>query len=357
MASGAIATCGRTECRTDRPGRRGIRPARLLRIGHDDPGARRSGRRRDSSDQLPHHRPVLSYPGLPVDGSESPPQRHGTGGRSGHRFPRLLGNATSRERLPLGNPPGERLRHLRHREVAPQPGGRDQHGGSAHHLASWPGVRPVVRLPRRRDSPVHAGAVPRQPHRSTSPLGGRGVPPQRRSRRPRNRVPRRPARRRRRQALLPLLLHRGLSLSAPCASRVDRAVPRPVRPGVGSVARGDLRPAARARRHSRGHGPVVAPAVGALLGQSERPGTGPGRAVHGVLCRVPVLHRRTDRPALDVHCRPGGRRQHRRYGGVGQRGKLRGWKGRHPSTRAASRTSTPRESARCTDASRRSADP
>ena len=66
-------------------------------------------------------------------------------------------------------------------------------------------------------------------------FGRGGLPPERRPRRPRHRVPGRPAGRRRRQAVLPLLLHRRLPLAAPRASRVDRALPGPLRPGLGSA--------------------------------------------------------------------------------------------------------------------------
>ena len=60
-----------------------------------------------------------------------------------------------------------------------------------------------------------------------------GLPPERRPGRPGHRAPRRPAGRRRRPPVLPLLLHRRLPLAPPRPERVDRALPGPIRPGVG----------------------------------------------------------------------------------------------------------------------------
>ena len=93
--------------------------------------------------------------------------------------------------------------------------------------ASWPlgrGLRPLVRVPRRRDAPVRADALPRQPRGARRPATLRGrLPPQRRSRRSRDRVPRRPPRGRRRAAVLLLLRDRRVPLAAPRARGMDRA--------------------------------------------------------------------------------------------------------------------------------------
>ena len=80
----------------------------------------------------------------------------------------------------------------------------------------------------------------------------------------------------------------------------------------------------------------------------ERASAGAGRALHGVLRCVPVLHRRTDRPGTGLHRRPRRVGQHRGDRRVGQRRQLRGWQRRAPSTRAACRTSTASGSRRCT---------
>ena len=67
--------------------------------------------------------------------------------------------------------------------------------------ATWPlarGLRPLVRVPRRRDTPVRPRPLPRQPLGAPPAPHRRGLPPQRRSGRPGHRVPGRPPRRRRR---------------------------------------------------------------------------------------------------------------------------------------------------------------
>ncbi len=65
--------------------------------------------------------------------------------------------------------------------------------------------------------------------------------------------------------------------------------------GLGRVARRHLRPPDRERHTPRAHAAVAAPTLGSRVGltESRRP-SGRG-ALHGVLCRVPLLHRRADR--------------------------------------------------------------
>ena len=109
----------------------GIRAARLLRVRHRHAEDRRPGRTTASGSSNFHTTALCSpTPGLPDHGAEPSPQRHGPRGRPGDRFSGVLGPATSGERLPLGDPPGERVRHLCRRQVAPQPRGRDEHGGA-----------------------------------------------------------------------------------------------------------------------------------------------------------------------------------------------------------------------------------
>ena len=158
-------------------------------------------------------------------------------------YPGILGPHPARERLPLRDPRRARLRAVRRRQVAPHPRGRDPHGRAARVVAARPGLRPLVRLPRRRDPPVRAVALSRQPQRRPAAVDRRRLPPHRRPRRPRDRVPRRPARGRRRATVLPLLRDRRVPLTASRARRVDRAVPRPVRRRLGRVAGADLRAA------------------------------------------------------------------------------------------------------------------
>ena len=113
---------------------------------------------------------------------------------------------------------------------------------SAGELAARPRLRPLVRIPRRRDAPVRAVAVPRQPFGAPARVARGRLPPERRPRRPRDRF---------------LGDLRAVDADRPffcyfatgaCHSphhappRMDRALPRPVRRRLGRVARGDVRP-------------------------------------------------------------------------------------------------------------------
>ena len=141
-------------------------------------------------------------------------------------------------------------------------------------------------------------------------LRGR-LPPERGPGRPGHRVPGRPARRRRPAPVLPVLRHRGLPLAPPGAGRLDRALPGSLRRRLGRVARAHLRPAA-------GHGPACPRARSCRPGRPGcRPGTtwtpptsARGRPVHGVLRRLPVPHRRPDRPGARLHRRARRARRH-----------------------------------------------
>ncbi len=165
----------------------------------------------------------------------------------------------------------------------------------AQALAARARLRALLRLLRRRDAPVLAGARARQPlHRGTGRLRG-GLPPHRGSRRPCDRVAQRPARRRSHQAVLPLLRDRRVPLAAPRTTGVDREVPGPLRPGLGPVARGDVRPSARAGHRPGGHGALTSPRLGAGLGLARRRRQAAQRTLHGVLRGVPVARRRADR--------------------------------------------------------------
>ena len=80
--------------------------------------------------------------------------------------------------------------------------------------------------------------------------------------------------------------------------RVDRALPRPLRPGLGRVARGHAGPPEGGRPAARAHRAVAAARLGAGVGRprptTERRGL---RALHGGVRRLPVAHRPRARPA------------------------------------------------------------
>ena len=120
------------------------------------------GRRR-ALRQLPHHRALLADPVVPAHRAQPPLERHGTRRRPRRRVPRLQRSHPARERLPLRDPRGQRVRPARRRQVAPHPGGRDALRRAARHWPCRARLPALVRVPRRRDPPVRAEPVPRQP--------------------------------------------------------------------------------------------------------------------------------------------------------------------------------------------------
>ncbi len=243
----AEAPVGAPERGVHRPRRRRLRAARLLRVDHRDPQHRRA-RRRSGVRLANFHTAALCSPTRVVSPHrpEPPLERDGPRRRPGDGLPRVRRRDPVRERLPLRDPARRGLLDLRRREVAPHARRRDPHGCRPQQLAARPRLRPVVRVPRRRDAPVRADALLRQPLGAAAAHRGGGLPPHRGPGRPRHRVPERPPQRRRRAAVLPLLLHRSLPLAAPRTAGVDREVPRRVRRRVGRAAR------TRARAPDRG---------------------------------------------------------------------------------------------------------
>ena len=164
--------------------------------------------------------------------------------------------------------------------------------------ASWPLGRGFDRWYGFHGGETHQFApvaLPRQPRGARARhLRGR-LPPERRPRRPRDRVRLRPARGRRRAAVLLLPRHRRVPLAASRPSGVDRALPRSVRRRVGRVAGSDVRAPARERPASRRYRAFAATALGTGVGRPRTRGPEGRGPLHGVLCRVPLVHRRADR--------------------------------------------------------------
>ena len=129
----------------------------------------------------------------------------------------------------------------------------------------------------------------------------------------------RPTGRRSRPSLLPLPVHGRLPLAAPGPPTVDRAHAGPLRSRLGRLAGEDLRPAARERGHPPRHPAVTPAALGARLGRPAARGAPAGRSVHGVLRRLPLAHRRPDRPPGRLPRRARRARRHGHRRGLGQR--------------------------------------
>ena len=95
----------------------------------------------------------------------------GSVGEFSGRLPGLLGGAAERLRAASPHPSGQRLQHLRVRQVASHPGQHAGSGRSVRQVAERLGLRPLLRLPRRGLRPV--GPLPdREPedHRHSSRL-------------------------------------------------------------------------------------------------------------------------------------------------------------------------------------------
>lgn len=93
-----------------------------------------------------------------------------------------------------------------------------------------------------------------------------------------------------------LVRPRRLSRPAPGTTGLHRPLPRPVRPGLGPVARGGLRSPAQLRTSASGHRAVSPSFVGAGLGLPSRRRTSALRADDGGLRRLPHPHRRPGGP-------------------------------------------------------------
>ena len=300
VAAGTGAAGRRAERAAARARRRRVRAARLLRLRHLD--ARRStASPRDGVRLTNFHTTALCSPTrvVPAHRAQPPPQRHGPRRRPRGRLPRLLGPHPARERLPLRDPArATATRPTRSASGTSRPTTRRTWPRRAQ---SWPLARGFDRWYGFHGGETHQ-FVPSLYHDNHSvlpPRAARGrLPPERRSRRPRDRVPRRPARGRRRPAVLLLLRDRRVPLAAPRAAGMDRALPRAVRRRAGtrgatrrSPARS--RTACCPRTPSCRRARTGCPAWDSLKAEDQR-GRG---AVHGVLRRVPVVHRRADRPA------------------------------------------------------------
>ena len=252
------------------PGRRRVRAVRLLRLRHRDPLLRRPCLGRAPLLELPHDRALLTDARVPPHRTEPPLERHGPRRRVRRGVPGLQRHHPEGERLPLGDPPAQRLRHLRGRQVASDPGHGDDDGEPAGQVAPRPGLRALLRLHGRRDRPVPPRARVRQPPRRAAPHAGGGLPPHGGPGRQGDPLHAGPARVGARPALLPVVHPGRVPCPPPRADRLHRAVPRPLRPGVGRLARRGLPAPAGVRPPARGHAALRSPLVGARVGFAHR---------------------------------------------------------------------------------------
>ena len=169
-----------------------------------------------------------------------------------------------------------------------------QHGRSFRPLADAPGLRQVLRVPRRRDQPV--GAVPLRRHRRRRAAERPELPLHDRHDRQGaglDQVPEGPDAG---HSLVRLLRPGRDARAAPCPERLDCPLEGQVRSGLGQDPRRD--PGApdpdghRARRDEAGAQAARHQGLGRALGGREAPVHPAGRGVRGVR----RVHRLRDRP-------------------------------------------------------------
>ena len=246
-------------------------------------------------DQFPHHRPVLPHPCVPAHGPEPSPQRHGPRRRPGLGLPGYWGRpprengylseilrANGYATYAVGKwhlSPEDETNMAASRSTWPLGRGFDRwygfHGGETHQFV--PALyhdNHTVRPPRSVEDGYHLSAD--LADRAIEYLGDlRAV-----------------------DVDQPFFLY---FCTGACHSP-HHAPAEWIEHYRGRFAQGWDRwrdetfdRQLRARRRARGHDAVAAPGLGPGLGTPRRPTEGAGRAVHGVLCRVPLLHRRADR--------------------------------------------------------------
>ena len=249
--------------------------------------------------QLPHHRAVLADPVVPAHRAQPPLQRHGPRRRPGHGLPGLLGRgARARTASSPRSCAPQGYSTLRGRQVAPHARRRDAHGRRPQQLAARPRLRPLVRLPRRRDAPVRAHALLRQP---LGAAAAHGRPRATTSPRTWSTTPSSTSA----TSATSTASSRSSSTSRTGACHSPHhAPPEWIERYRGAFDDGwdALRERVLARQLESGvvppgHRAVAASAVGAGLGRARARGPDGRGAVHGVLRRLPLAHRRPDRPA------------------------------------------------------------
>ena len=251
--------------REARPGRRAQharRPVRRHRLGrvvavrrshqHADP--RQAGGERPHLQPVAHDRALLSDAVDLPDRPQPPPERLRLDLRVGERLPRATARTSRRRTRTMAT-------------VLRDAGWSTYWVGKNHNIpidawtrrrleegvAARPGLRPLLRLHRRRDQPVVSRRSPRTTTTSTSRTCRKTATTSRRPRRQGARVHPRLEADRARQALVPLVLPRRQPRAAPRAAGVHRQVQGHVRRRLRGLPRVGAAAHDRARHPARGH--------------------------------------------------------------------------------------------------------
>ncbi len=313
----------------------------LLRRPRRDAGDVAHRRTRGAAVAVPHHRPVLTDPGVAADRSQRNHGRHGDG-RGVHRgLPRHQRTDPGRDRPDLGGARRTRVEHLLRRQVASDPDRGIQSGCHQTALAAVPRVRAVLRIPRRRDRPVVPRAGLRQPSGRGARHSRAGLSPLERPGRQDHRVHPGLDHGRAGQAMVHLPVPRRRPRPPSRVRRVGRPLRGPLRHGLRALPRhragepeeaGHCAAEHRAVRgepvpgRHRARWPTVAAAGHrAAVGRVVRRREAVVRPDGGGVRRLPFLHRRPDRTGARLSRRIRPARQHHHRGDLRQRRQRRGW--------------------------------
>ena len=356
---GRCGARGSPERAVHRPRRHRLRPARLLRLPDPDAEPRSPGRGRAALHEHAHDRALLAAPLVHADRAQPPLERHVVHHRGRDRLP---GRATASSRSRTASCPRSCM----------------QHGYNTYAIGKWhltpadqiSAAGPYDRWPLGRGFERYYGFLGGDTHQYYPDLGLRqppgraaedargGLPPDRGSGRPRDRVHRRRQAGRARQAVLHVLLHRRDARAAPRAQGVGRQVR-----GRSSTTAG-TRTARRSSRGRRSLG-IVPPdtqlsrrdpdvqAVGPLLGRRAAA----LRAHDGGVRRLPRAHRPPHRPPARLPRGDRPARQHADHGRCPTTAPAPRAARTARSTRTCSSTTCPRRSRRTSRPSTSSAGP
>ena len=154
----------------------------------DTPALDRLAEQRTALLQLPRHSALFPHPSMPAHRTQPPRRRHVACHRDGQRLPQHRRLRRARGRHPGRNAQAQRLSHDVRRQMASRPQRHAEPRRTLRSLAAAARLRPLLRIPIRRDQPVESRAVPRQrANRRTAPRRiRRRLSPLRSDRRPRH---------------------------------------------------------------------------------------------------------------------------------------------------------------------------
>ena len=168
-------------------------------------------------------------------------------------FPGAAGRIPDGVRHDRPRPAGQRLQHLLGRQGPQRPGGGQRPGRQPLDVAAAAGLRPLLRLPRRRDQQLVSRPGRGQPLHRAALLARGGLPPLEGPGRPGAADAAQPAGLEPVEALVPVVLPRRQPRAAPRARGVHRQVRGRLRRRLRGLPRVGAGPDDREGHHARGH--------------------------------------------------------------------------------------------------------